>query len=44
MFAPATLAEYMVLQVNFAETVDLGGGSPVGMVWRAAAAIELGIC
>lgn len=44
MFAPATLAEYMGLQVNFAETLDLGGASPVGMVWRAAAAVELGIC
>ncbi len=44
MFAPATLAEYLGLHVNFAECVDLGGASPVGMVWRAAAAIELGIC
>jgi acetyl-CoA C-acetyltransferase len=44
MFAPATLAEYLGLQVNFPETVDLGGVSPVGMIWRAAAAIELGIC
>lgn len=44
MFAPATLAEYMGLHVNFAECVDLGGASPVGMVWRAAAAVELGIC
>ena len=24
--------------------VDLGGASPVGMIWRAAAAVELGIC
>ena len=44
MFAPATLAEYLGLHVNFAECVDLGGASPVGMLWRAAAAIELGIC
>ncbi|NKB96940.1 MAG: thiolase family protein [Pseudomonadales bacterium] len=44
MFAPATLAEYLGLHVNFAESVDLGGASPVGMIWRAAAAIELGIC
>ncbi|XOV82425.1 MAG: thiolase family protein [bacterium] len=44
MFAPATLAEYLGLKVNFAEIVDLGGATPVGMVWRAAAAIEMGIC
>ena len=44
MFAPATLAEYLGIHVNFAEIVDLGGATPVGMIWRAAAAIELGIC
>ena len=44
MFAPATIAEYLGLQVNFAECLDLGGASPVGMIWRAAAAIELGLC
>jgi acetyl-CoA acetyltransferase len=30
--------------VNFAERLDLGGATAVGMVWRAAAAIELGVC
>jgi acetyl-CoA acetyltransferase len=44
MFMPATIAEYCGWAVNFAERVDLGGASPVGMVWRAAAAIELGLC
>ena len=44
MFAPATIAVYLGLHVNFAECVDLGGASPVGMIWRAAAAIELGVC
>jgi acetyl-CoA C-acetyltransferase len=44
MFVPATLAEYCGWQLNFAERTDLGGASSVGMVWRAAAAIELGIC
>lgn len=43
MFAPATIAEYLGTAVNFAERVDLGGACAVGMVWRAAAAIELGI-
>jgi acetyl-CoA acetyltransferase len=44
MFVPATVAEYCGWQVNFAEKLDLGGATAVGMVWRAAAAIELGIC
>lgn len=29
---------------RFAEHVDLGGASAAAMVWRAAAAVELGIC
>ena len=44
MFVPATIAEYCGWKLNVAERVDLGGASPVGMVWRAAAAIELGAC
>ena len=44
MFTPATIVEYLGKPVNFAERVDLGGATAVGMVWRAAAAIELGIC
>ena len=43
-FTPATIAEYCGWSVGFAERLDLGGASPIGMVWRAAAAIELGIC
>ena len=43
-FVPATVAEYLGFEVNFAEKVDLGGANAVGMVWRAAAAIELGLC
>jgi acetyl-CoA acetyltransferase len=44
MFTPATVVEYLGKPVNFAERIDLGGATAVGMVWRAAAAIELGIC
>jgi len=44
IFVPAMAAEYLGMSVNFAEVVDLGGCSSVGMVWRAAAAIELGLC
>ncbi len=44
IFVPSTVAEYLGVRANFAEIVDLGGASAAGMVWRAAAAIELGIC
>lgn len=43
-FAPSTITEYLGIGANFAEMVDLGGANAVGMVWRAAAAVELGIC
>jgi acetyl-CoA C-acetyltransferase len=43
MFAPATVSEYLGIPVSFAEHVDLGGATSAGMIWRAAAAIELGI-
>lgn len=41
---PATVAEYLGLQPTMANVVDLGGASAAGMVWRAAAAIESGMC
>jgi acetyl-CoA acetyltransferase len=41
---PATVAEYLGLQPVMANVVDLGGASGAGMVWRAAAAIEAGMC
>lgn len=44
MFGPSTLSEYLGISVNYGERVDLGGATAVGMVWRAAAAIELGLC
>lgn len=43
-FAPATLAEYLGIDLDFGERVDLGGATSAGMVWRAAAAVELGLC
>ncbi|MEM8767534.1 MAG: thiolase family protein, partial [Pseudomonadota bacterium] len=43
-FVPATVAEYLGLQPSFAEIVDLGGATGAGMVWRAAAAIQAGMC
>ena len=41
---PATVAEYLGLQPTMSNVVDLGGASGPGMVWRAAAAIEAGMC
>ncbi len=43
-FAPATLSEYLGIEINYGEVVDLGGATAAGMVWRAAAAVELGMC
>ncbi|BCL70198.1 transporter [Vibrio nigripulchritudo] len=41
---PATIAEYMGLQPTMANVVDLGGASGAGMIWRAVAAIQAGMC
>lgn len=41
---PATVAEYLGLQPKMANVVDLGGASGAGMLWRAAAAIQFGMC
>ena len=43
-FVPAMVGEYLGIGLNFGEVIDLGGASGVGMVWRAAAAVELGLC
>ena len=42
-FVPAMVGEHLGIKLDFAEVVDLGGASSVGAVWRAAAAIELGL-
>ena len=44
MFVPAMVGEYLGLKLNYGEVLDLGGASAVGMAWRAAAAIEMGLC
>lgn len=44
MFSPLALAEYLGIQTHFGEIVDIGGASSAGMIWRAAAAIEIGLC
>jgi acetyl-CoA acetyltransferase len=42
MLVPSTIGEAMGLRLSFADTVDLGGATGAGMVWRAAAAIAAG--
>ena len=44
MLYPASAAEVMGLAVRMLNVVDIGGASPAGMIWRAAAAIDAGIC
>ncbi len=41
---PATVSEYFGMQPTMSNTVDLGGASGPGMIWRAAAAIAAGQC
>ncbi|WP_453991314.1 thiolase family protein [Bacillus nitroreducens] len=41
---PATVAEYLGLEPTMSNVVDLGGATGAGMIWRAAAAIEAGMC
>ncbi|MGI9597127.1 MAG: thiolase family protein [Acidimicrobiales bacterium] len=44
MLTPSTVLEFMGMEANVAEVVDLGGASGAGMIWRAVAAIEAGMC
>ena len=41
---PATVSEYLGLQPTMSNVVDLGGASGPDMIWRAAAAIDAGMC
>ena len=44
IFWSQTFADQLGLVVDFAQTVDIGGCSPVGAVARAAVAIDAGFC
>ena len=41
---PRILGEYLEIHPKYENVVDLGGASAAGMVWRAAAAIQAGMC
>ena len=44
MLVPSAIAEYLGIRANFFDVVDLGGATGAAMAWRAAAAIEAGMC
>lgn len=44
MIAPAGVVEYLGLRVNMGEIIDMGGATPAAALWRAAMAIETGVC
>ncbi len=41
---PSVVVDYLKLKPRYFDQVELGGASAAGMVWRAAAAIEAGVC
>jgi acetyl-CoA acetyltransferase len=41
---PAHVGEYLGIHPKYEDVVDLGGASAAGMAWRAAAAIQAGLC
>lgn len=43
LFPTLALAEYLGIESGFNEVVDIGGATSAGMIWRAAAAIEVGV-
>ncbi len=43
-FWSQTTADQLALEVDFCQTVDIGGCSPLGAIARAAAAIDAGLC
>ena len=41
---PSIVGEYLQLRLAYGNVVDLGGASACGTIWRAAAAIDAGLC
>src|SRR5574337_385705 len=44
MLYPASVVEYLGMRVRYLDVVDIGGASAAGVFWRAAAAIDAGLC
>lgn len=41
---PSIVAEYLNIHPHYYDTVDIAGATACGMVWRAASAIDHGLC
>jgi acetyl-CoA C-acetyltransferase len=44
MLYPASACEVLGINPRMLDVVDIGGATPAGMIWRAAAAIDAGMC
>jgi acetyl-CoA C-acetyltransferase len=44
MLYPASACEVLGINPRMLNVVDIGGAGPAGMIWRAAAAIDAGMC
>jgi acetyl-CoA C-acetyltransferase len=44
MLYPASACEVLGINPRMLNIVDIGGATPAGMIWRAAAAIDAGMC
>lgn len=44
IYWPTVVGEHLDLNLKYFDTVELGGATSAGMVWRAAAAIHAGLC
>lgn len=44
LYWPTVLADTLNLNLGYFDVVELGGASAAGMIWRAGAAIEAGLC
>lgn len=44
MLYPASACEVLGMNPRMLNVVDIGGATPAGMIWRAAAAIDAGMC
>ena len=44
MLYPASACEVLGINPRMLNVVDIGGATPAGMIWRAAAAINAGMC
>lgn len=44
LYWPTVVGETLGLKLSYFDNVDIGGATAAGMIWRAAAAIQAGLC